>query len=338
MNDMNYTTIFSRPSWLSLKPESSQNSIKYLKWIFIFLLQMQFFAGVFGQGAALTFDPRLCGLNCTANDFKVVGATLVSNPLDPNSTLMPGCIVGTTVSAYLCLTLENSNGSTRDVLAVTADIFSNNLPAGTLNYCPGLSMSGNTTAIFCVPNPIMWTCGNLLELRNIFAAWSTGAGGTCSMLTAPINAMDFCDVFNPSKCRNVPTNITVATPLSANFSAACGTGANTINFTNATTGGTTPITYAWQFGNPSLGTSIATNPSFTFPNNGTFEVILTATDATSGTPQVSTISKMVNIAALGCCQLNVTCPTFTTTTVYDCQNPIPPPVTTEAAFEALNLS
>jgi len=52
-----------------------------------------------------------------------------------------------------------------------------------------------------------------------------------------------------------------------------------IDFTGSATGGTEPYTYSWDFGDD--GSSSAQNPSHTYTNAGTFNVILTVTDAQS---------------------------------------------------------
>ncbi len=50
-----------------------------------------------------------------------------------------------------------------------------------------------------------------------------------------------------------------------------------LSFANLTTG-TPPITYTWEFGD-GVGTSTETNPTYTYPDVGTFNVVLTATSS-----------------------------------------------------------
>ncbi|MDP8232064.1 MAG: endonuclease, partial [Candidatus Zophobacter franzmannii] len=76
--------------------------------------------------------------------------------------------------------------------------------------------------------------------------------------------------------------------LSANFSADVTSGMVpvTINFTNATTGGTPPYSYEWDFQNDSSTDSTVSDPSFEYTSAGTYTVKLTVTDSAARTTSI----------------------------------------------------
>ncbi len=81
-------------------------------------------------------------------------------------------------------------------------------------------------------------------------------------------------------------NITVtAAPsqlvASASASPMSGQAPLTVNFTGSATGGTTPYTYSWNFGDGQ--TSSAQNPSHTYSSAGTYNAVLTVRDSRSVT-------------------------------------------------------
>ncbi len=86
--------------------------------------------------------------------------------------------------------------------------------------------------------------------------------------------------------------------LSAAFSAdvTSGYAPLTVNFTDATTGGTPPYTYAWDFQNDSNDDSSIENPSFVFDTEGTYSVKLTVTDAASRTSDVELKTDYITVS------------------------------------------
>ena len=70
----------------------------------------------------------------------------------------------------------------------------------------------------------------------------------------------------------------------------------TVSFTGSATGGATPYGYSWNFGGD--GTSTEQNPTHTFNTPGTYNCVLTVTDACSNT-DTDSVSITVN-PALGC--------------------------------------
>jgi len=82
----------------------------------------------------------------------------------------------------------------------------------------------------------------------------------------------------------------VAMEVTANASPASGTVPFSVNFTADTSGGASPYTYSWDFGDDS--TSSDQNPSHTYTTAGNFTVILTVTDSLANEASAS-----VNISA-----------------------------------------
>ena len=85
--------------------------------------------------------------------------------------------------------------------------------------------------------------------------------------------------------------ITVYDPLEAEFSADSGiaghalegvAGVTEFDFTDATTDGVLPYTYEWDFDNDATVDSTDENPSWTYPDAGTYTVVLTVTDDAPG--------------------------------------------------------
>ncbi|TRZ47911.1 MAG: PKD domain-containing protein, partial [Dehalococcoidia bacterium] len=92
--------------------------------------------------------------------------------------------------------------------------------------------------------------------------------------------------------------INVAEELVAGFSAdltAADTG-DTIQFTNATTGGATPYTYEWDFNNDGTVDSIEASPTHIYTTAGTYTVSLTVTDSQART-DTETKTDYINIIA-----------------------------------------
>ncbi|MBN2829863.1 MAG: endonuclease [Candidatus Cloacimonetes bacterium] len=86
-------------------------------------------------------------------------------------------------------------------------------------------------------------------------------------------------------------------PLVADFSAdeTSGLPPLTVNFTDATTGGTAPYTYAWDFQNDSTTDSTEENPSFEYTTTGLYTVKLTVTDSAARTADVEIKVDYINI-------------------------------------------
>ncbi|WP_297338307.1 PKD domain-containing protein, partial [Algoriphagus sp.] len=115
-----------------------------------------------------------------------------------------------------------------------------------------------------------WTYGELLEVENIFATWSTGnAKGDepCSVTT------------RDAQCFTNAEGFTVTTPLVPDFSFITDCSLE-VDFFNETTGGNDEVSYSysWDFDNDGNEDSFIENPSYTFPSAGTYPVTLTVTN------------------------------------------------------------
>jgi PKD repeat protein len=78
----------------------------------------------------------------------------------------------------------------------------------------------------------------------------------------------------------------VSTTLDAEFSGSLlegVAGVTEFTFTDATTGGTPPYTYGWDFDNDGTVDSTDANPTHTYTNAGTYTVTLTMTDSLANT-------------------------------------------------------
>lgn len=246
-----------------------KNTLKqfYLLIIFIVLSNNKTFA----QGN-LPFDPRGCGLNCTANDVDVTAAQLYSDAA--GTTKLSGvCTPGTNVTAYLGITFKNNSNANRGVIALAADVYFNGAFSSVLKYCPSLSLSGSQTKVFIIPTAITWVCGESIELRNILGGWDTG--------NAPYPCPTTCSGIIASKCDGTVGNITVTTPPTALFTPTCASAPSlrTMVFTNNSTGGpATGLSYVWNFGDGSP-TVTTVSPTHTFPGVGPYNVSLTTTNS-----------------------------------------------------------
>jgi hypothetical protein len=87
------------------------------------------------------------------------------------------------------------------------------------------------------------------------------------------------------------------TPLKASFTFTTNKANNTAIFQDTTTGGVTPYTFAWDFGDPghSGNTSTAENPIKTYVLAGTYLVTLTVTDSIG---QTSSSSQFVTVPGM----------------------------------------
>jgi PKD repeat protein len=136
-------------------------------------------------------------------------------------------------------------------------------------------------------------------------SWTFGDGGTSTVVN-PTHAyatagtftvaLTVRDASTPVQSATASHTVTVASAVSAAFtsSPAFPTIGQTVTFTSTVSGGTTPYTYSWTFGDS--GTSTVANPTHAYATAGTFTVALTVTD--SSTPsQTATVSHTVTVSA-----------------------------------------
>ena len=113
---------------------------------------------------------------------------------------------------------------------------------------------------------------------------------------------------------------TISAPLAVDFSADLTTVdvGQTVTFTNLTTGGVAPLTYAWDFDGDEVADSVLANPTYRYPTAGTYTVSLTVTDD-EATARTETKADYItaNAADIGPRVTNITDKSFTVTWVSD---------------------
>ncbi|MCG7858894.1 PKD domain-containing protein, partial [Flavihumibacter sediminis] len=229
--------------------------------------------------------------NCTSGDITIQSVVLVDANGDP---LTSDCTPGTDVTAYLKVNF-NVTSNERYGFLITGRVYINGVHEQVIDECYAQTFSSGPKSVILFNDPVTWTCGATIELLDVFTAWDNNAPAIVN--GSPVYAV--CTYYNSTtrtyncasltpKCFYYPTPIKVVGPLIANFEwdGTCNTGdiAETISFTNLTTGGTTPYTYSWNFGDGSPTSSLP-NPTHTYSSAGNYTVTLTAYDASNPTKQ-----------------------------------------------------
>jgi len=204
--------------------------------------------------------PR-CISGCTSNDVIINSVWMDVPP----GNYTPGETVTGNVSMDLYFHRQNTY-----CIVVVADLYVGGVHNQTdwvsdiIDYHSG---GGNATYSMGTVN---WTYGELFEMRNVLVEWSQNdPKDGCPM---------DCSNYVNSKCTKV-ANITVTTPLVADFDFNNVCYCNNTIFTNNTTGGVKPYTYDWDFGD---GNSTTTqNATYHYASNGTYTVTLNVTDSDS---------------------------------------------------------
>uniref|UniRef100_UPI002FC9EC41 PKD domain-containing protein n=1 Tax=Flavihumibacter sp. TaxID=1913981 RepID=UPI002FC9EC41 len=272
------TQTFGMPMFMLINGAASVK-----KSLYLFLTSLL----IFGWGTAIGQSP--CNTppndNCTSGDITIQSVVLVDANGDP---LTSDCTPGTDVTAYLKVNF-NVTSNERYGFLITGRVYINGFHEQVIDECYSQTFSSGPKSVILFNDPVTWTCGGTIELRDVFTAWDNNA---------PINNVyKVCNYYNGTTydCRNLtpkcfyyPTPIKVVGPLIANFEwdGTCNTGniAQTITFTNLTTGGTSPYTYTWNFGDGSATSSVP-NPTHTYSSAGNYTVTLTANDASNPTKQ-----------------------------------------------------
>jgi len=225
------------------------------------------------QLAEITLEPAAkgefpeCNWNCTAND--VVGSNLRLSKSQTEDISLEPCTPGEPATAWIWITLASTQNSSRYQVTVVGDLYINGVYHSSIEHC-ALDSIGNKETINTALTSFQWTCGSRVELRNMLVAWTAGSATTCPHSTD-------CRDYQPSKCY-MEEVAPIAAPLVADFDSddVC-LSDGTVSFTDQTTGGEMPYTYAWDFGDG--GSSTSQNPSHTYTAAGSFDVTLTVTDA-----------------------------------------------------------
>ncbi len=134
------------------------------------------FLSLFSNNYAIAQTP--CKTGCTSNDVQIMSAYLMQ---DRNGTPLQACASGTPVQAYLYLDLITN--TPRVGVSITANIYNKTTQVlvQAVGECFGQSLSSGGTSVTTVKftNPIAWTCGAQIELKDVLIGWGTGSSNFC---------------------------------------------------------------------------------------------------------------------------------------------------------------
>jgi len=213
-----------------------------------------------------------CGWSCNAGDI-VINKIWLGDCTTHEE--LGFCTPHEPVNTCVWVDFYNGANKSRYVINLLADQYINgDLVSPKIDKCAIDSIAGKTTTSVNLES-ITWTCGQEVELKNIIVAWKTNSA-TCDSITKD------CSTYPNGQCYQPTTSIHVIAPLVADFDYQgqnCLSN-NNIQFTDQTTGGKTPYSYSWNFGDGSL-ISTQQNPTYKYNNAGNFTVTLTVTDSSS---------------------------------------------------------
>ncbi|NLD71800.1 MAG: DUF11 domain-containing protein, partial [Chloroflexi bacterium] len=138
-----------------------------------------------------------------------------------------------------------------------------------LQNCVGQDFAPKTTEDVKLAQ-VSWTCGAEMRITGGLLSWAPND------VTCDLNSV--CSLYPPSKCSYLDP-LVVEAPLVADFAASPVCLGEPTVFTDGTTGGRAPYTYAWTFGDGA--TSSAANPTHAYGAAGSYDVTLTVTDSQS---------------------------------------------------------
>ena len=285
---------------LPLNPDRYAQAITF-KWSNRLIFQKVFLTSLFWILIALFVGSKSYGQgscpndNCTSGDMTITKVELVLANGDPlPSTCIPG---QTTLSVKLKVTFD-ATANTRYGFLIVGDLYVNNVFAQKLFQCYGVDFSqGTHTEI--LDQIFTYNCGDLMALKSVYTAWDNQAPSTniCTHLNSDGSVN--CTGIAP-KCRYyADQSFTVAAPLAPNFTSAEGTCTNANRrwtFTSTTSGGKTPYSYNWDFGDGSSLTTTNNPVTHDYSTYGSKTVTLTVTDANNNTASISH-----NISVTACC-------------------------------------
>ncbi|WP_373523208.1 PKD domain-containing protein [Aquiflexum sp.] len=215
--------------------------------------------------------------SCTQNNIVVERFTLRDangNPFTPNDDYEIGDPV--TGQIFIRFTGSSSNAYS---LKTTYDIYVNGVLVVTQGYACLFNQQQVVLNTPIFVNNFTWNWGDVVEVRNVYVRWSTNSNSPCSGVSD-----------GNSQCYFSGTGFVAAVPLFPDFNYTATYCNPLVQFEDLTVGGYPPYTYHWNFNGH--GTSTAKNPSFSFPQPGSYPVTLSVTD-NSGT--VRSITKTVTI-------------------------------------------
>ena len=243
---------------------------------------------------------------CTAEDLQV-GAVYLAN--EAGDILLNSddytCTPGTPTSIYLKVLFSGNTSAERYSLLIYFDVYIDGVFSQHIQneYYPIHGILPGQYHL--LPEPVTWTCGSKMELRNLYMSWQSNPG-------QPLEC-------GGSKCSKVQGPLVVYGPLVADFdvSKECLPlhGYETVTFTSTTTGGFEPYSFTWylekdgtEFTNYDIlngGTLNSEELTLSFKQTvvGLY-VKLTVNDARTPTPREDDEMKTIDI--LACCDLQIT--------------------------------
>ena len=246
--------------------------------------------------------------NCTSGDIRITKVELLKS----DGTALPNvCDVGQpNIQVMLRVTFDVTS-STRYGFLTTGEVWIDGNKSGTIATCDGSTFTQGLHTMdvshYSDGSNILWPCGSTIQLKSVYTAWdqqiaTTTHAGICTYLNADGSISDCSTIAPKCKFYGDGESITVYAPLIANFtwlgSCIAGHTAQTVAFTNTTSGGKAGYTYVWDFGDGSA-TSTATNPTHDYTTAGNYTVTLTATDASTPTALVD--AQSYSVAVTSCC-------------------------------------
>jgi len=257
---------------------------------------------------------KVNGASVTGVNFTAAAAFTISGTVTAGTTGIPGVTVSAggglsaTTSASGAYTIANVPPGTYTVTpTLTGATFT---PASAKVTITNANATGvNFTALFSIAGKVTSGTAGL-------AGVTVSAGGSLVATTATDGTYTILNVppgtytVTPSKAGYsfIPTSssvtVTTAPKTGVNFAAVSlavtasatpltGNAPLAVTFTSTVTGGTTPYTYDWDFGDGSTHGTTA-SPSHTY-NAGTYSAILTVSD--SSTPKVTVTAAPITIVA-----------------------------------------
>jgi PKD repeat protein len=209
--------------------------------------------------------------NCNSNDFQFISTYMAADSL---GNPLQDCSPGNPTSAYLCLTFNKTNGSTRRGFYLSTTIADSDSALYFVNHCFDQTFTASGIFTLCIPDEVVtFTCGSNLSIVDAYFAWgSANAASNICIQTA--------GCADP-KCDFIQGKSVLITPMVGEFSydLICqgSDSITSINFTNQTTGGSGSYTYTWNFGDGVSSTSM--NPSHTYADTGTYQIQLIVSDS-----------------------------------------------------------
>ncbi|UOK41808.1 MULTISPECIES: gliding motility-associated C-terminal domain-containing protein [Flavobacterium] len=250
---------------------------------------------VFSQFTPQKPDLRLCGsppnyyqgyFNCDSNNYTLNQVFL--SLTDQNGVPLSNttCTPGSSRQMYVMLNYTSNANSNISQTRIFADLSIDGTIVPINAYLGTVAPGGGQRKIY---GPFTWTCGQELRLCRILAVWQPNGG----VNDPELNSYN-CSTYSKSQCEFGDCMI-VAAPLAVEYSyTVCTTGnQSTVVFQDLTSGGITPYSYSWNFGD---GSPISTqqNPTHNFPYpGGPYTVTLTVTDSNLPNNLVSTYTQII---------------------------------------------